>query len=149
MSLTLEEHRLAEVTAHVIPTYRLDPEQVKALRGHMANGGFLQGKKGKVVTWFWRLLHTLPSRAEPKIRKSSPFKFLGPLTKPESHDASLWTIGSLWKGRKFKNNWLGVCFQHWHVQGDRRNKIHLDSFLTVVWNTSPAFFPLTKLGLLP
>jgi hypothetical protein len=30
-SLTLKEHRLAEVTAHVIPTHGLDSEQVKAI----------------------------------------------------------------------------------------------------------------------
>lgn len=39
--LTLKEHCLAEVTAHVIPTHSLDAEQVKAIRWDMANGGFL------------------------------------------------------------------------------------------------------------
>lgn len=50
--LTLKEHRLAEVTAHVIPTHGLDTEQVKAVRWDMANGGFLQGNKEKAVGWF-------------------------------------------------------------------------------------------------
>lgn len=43
--LTLEEHGLAEVTPHVVATHGLDPEQVKAVRGDVADGGFLQGEE--------------------------------------------------------------------------------------------------------